>query len=69
MMKRVLHLKNSLDLKQTKKAYYAELQKKYDRFTKENELFTILEALDAVNTRTISLRTTDVKSWNLIGAE
>lgn len=42
------------------------ITKKYEEYTNGNELLTIQEAFDAVNTRTISLLTTDVKSRNLI---
>lgn len=44
-------------------AYYEEFQKKY---VKGKEFLTILESLDAVNTRTISLLMADIKSWKLI---
>lgn len=43
--------------------YCADLKDKYEEFINRNEFLTILEALDAVNTRTISLLTTDIKSW------
>lgn len=42
--------------------------KKYEEFLNGNEFLMIQEALDAVNTKTISLLTTGVKSRNLLGA-
>lgn len=48
-------------------AYYAGLKSKYEELIKGNEFLTIPEALNTVNTRTIFLLTTDVKSLKLIG--
>lgn len=42
-------------------------KEKYEEFIKGNEFITTPEALDAVNTRTISLLTHDVKSRKSIG--
>lgn len=42
-------------------AYYTELLKKYEEYTKGNELLTIPEAFNAVNAKSISLLTADIK--------
>lgn len=42
--------------------YYEELRKKYEEFTKGNEILTIKEAFDTIN-----IKTADIKSRNLIG--
>lgn len=47
--------------------YYEEQRVKYEKYIKGNEFVTIPEALYAINTRTISLLTTDIKSRKLIG--
>lgn len=52
----------------TKDATYNASQKeKFENSFKGNEFLTINEALEAVNTRTISLLTSDIKTWKLIG--
>lgn len=50
-------------------AYYAEQRAKYEDSFKGNEFLTISESLDAVNTRTNSLLTTNMKSRQLIGVQ
>lgn len=47
--------------------YYEEQRGKFDKYLQGNEFLTILEALEAVNAKIISLLTTDVKSHRLIG--
>lgn len=47
--------------------YYANLRTKYEEFIKGNEFLTIPEVLNAVNTQTISLLTTNMNSRKLIG--
>lgn len=54
-------------LRKKNPAYYAELRDKYEEFIKANEFLTIPEAMNAVNPRTISLLTTDVKNRKLFG--
>lgn len=48
-------------------AYYEQQREKYEKYLNGNEFLTIPEALDSLNARIISLLTSDVKSWKLIG--
>lgn len=54
-------------LKKKDAEYYAEQRSKFQDTFKEDEFFTIVEALQAVNARIVSLLTSDVKSRKLIG--
>lgn len=48
-------------------AYYNQLKEKYKKFVSGNELLLMPSILETVNTRTISLLTTDIKTHKLIG--
>lgn len=65
---RCISAKNSLNGKQAPQNtnYYAQLQSKYNEYLRSDEFLTITEALDAVNSKTISLLTTDVRTRRLI---
>lgn len=67
---RQLRLLNQLGLPLSRKkdaAYYDRMREEYRDFINGNKLLTILEALNAVTTMTISLLTTDVKTCKLVG--
>lgn len=48
-------------------AYYIAQRGKFEESFKGNEFLTISESLEAVNTHIISLLTSDIKTWKLIG--
>lgn len=46
---------------------YIALLEKYSPYTNGNKFLTILQALESVTTRNISLLTTNVSTWQLVG--
>lgn len=54
-------------LKKKDAAYYASQRSTFEESFKANKFVTIAEALEAVNSRIVSLLTSDVKSCKLIG--
>lgn len=54
-------------LKEKGPEYYNSLKEGYKKFISGNELLAVLSVLEAINTRTIFLQTTDMKSKKLIG--
>lgn len=50
-------------------SFYEQQRQKYEKYLQGNEFLTIPEALEAVNTKVISMLSTDIKSRRHRGSE